>query len=197
MSGEQSPQQRARTQAADNVGRAEESPRASDESTVGLAAAAARVLDGDMPHLECGQILAARFTVVRFIARGGMGAVYEASDEMLRARVALKVIRRHIATDATALERFRREVLLARQISDPNVCRVYELYEATTAAGVPITFLTMELLAGETLSERLLREGRLSPSKALPVVQQMCAGLAAAHAEGVVHRDFKTGNVML
>jgi eukaryotic-like serine/threonine-protein kinase len=153
--------------------------------------------DADVPRLAPGESLAGRFTILRFIAQGGMGAVYEASDVKLRSGVALKVIRGRIATDSTAMERFRREVLLARRVSHPNVCRVYELYDATTAAGVPIHFLSMELLDGETLSQRLARQGRLKTAAALPLVRQLCDGLAAAHAEGVIHRDFKSSNVML
>jgi len=153
--------------------------------------------EADLPHLENGELLAGRFTVLRFIARGGMGAVYEASDAMLRSRVALKVIRGRIAMDDEGMERFRREVLLARRVGHPNVCHVYELFDASTAAGVPIHFLTMELLEGETLSQRIARQGRLTTAEALPLVRQLCEGLAAAHAEGVVHRDFKSSNVML
>src|SRR5262249_48037287 len=99
--------------------------------------------------------------------------------------------------DGAAMQRLRREVLLARRVGHPNVCRVYELYEAKTAAGEAIQFLTMELLPGETLARTLAREGRMSSTQALPLAKQMCAGLAAAHAEGVVHRDFKSSNVML
>jgi TolB-like protein len=82
-------------------------------------------------------------------------------------------------------------------VSHPNVCRVYELYESTTATGAPCHFLTMEFLEGETLAARLSSRGRLSTKEALPLVQQMCDGLAAAHAQGVIHRDFKSSNVML
>jgi len=125
-----------------------------------------------------------------------MGAVYEATDVMLRTHVALKVIRAPIADNAASLERFRREVLLARRVGHANVCRVYELYEATVD-GVALHFLTMELLKGETLARRLTTKGRLKTAEAAPLVKQMCEGLAAAHAEGVIHRDFKSSNVML
>jgi eukaryotic-like serine/threonine-protein kinase len=172
-----------------------------DESTVGITSSRTTLRpdpgDADVPLLEAGETLLGRLRVVRFLAQGGMGAVYEATDGVLRTRVALKLIRRRIAQDSTAMERFVREVLLARQIGHPNVCRVYELYEATTAAGDPVRFLTMELLPGETLSRKLAREGRLSMAEALPLATQMCAGLAAAHAQRVVHRDFKSSNVML
>jgi hypothetical protein len=138
------------------------SGRTPDESTLGLPspleAGPAPSGEADLPRLQEGELLAGRFSILRFIARGGMGAVYEANDVMLGARVALKVIRGRIATHAPAMERFRREVLLARRVSHPNVCRVYELYDATTAAGVPIHFLTMELLEGETLGQRISRQ---------------------------------------
>jgi eukaryotic-like serine/threonine-protein kinase len=177
------------------------SRRTPDESTVGMASSAGSVPESsgeaDLPHLKSGELLAGRFTILRFIARGGMGAVYEANDVMLRSRVALKVIRGRIATDAAAMERFRREVLLARRVSHPNICRVYELYQATTATGGPIHFLTMELLEGETLSQRISRQGRLTTVEALPLAQQLCWGLAAAHSAGVIHRDFKSSNVIL
>jgi formylglycine-generating enzyme required for sulfatase activity/tRNA A-37 threonylcarbamoyl transferase component Bud32/dienelactone hydrolase len=126
-----------------------------------------------------------------------MGAVYEAEDLSLRTRVALKIIRSALLADASALDRFRREVLLARRVGHPNVCHVYEFYDARTADGVAVHFLTMELLDGETLAHQLRERGRMSTAEALPLVLQMCEGLAAAHAEGVVHRDFKSSNVLL
>ena len=134
--------------------------------------------------------------MLRFVARGGMGAVYEVTDLVLRSRVALKTLEGPITSDEAAMERFRREVLLARRVSHPNVCRVYELYRTSGADGSPLHFLTMEFLEGETVAARLTR-GRLSTTEALPLVQQMCDGLSAAHAQGVIHRDFKSGNVML
>ncbi|HMK74489.1 MAG TPA: serine/threonine-protein kinase, partial [Myxococcaceae bacterium] len=170
------------------------------QSTVGLGAGPgppSRGAGSDLPLLTPGEQLAGRFTVLRFIARGGMGAVYEATDVILRTRVALKVLEGRITADAAAMERFRREVLLARRVTHPNVCRVYELYQTTTAAGVPVHFLTMEFLDGETLAARIALDGPLSTAEALPLVRQMCDGLAGAHAEGVIHRDFKSSNVML
>jgi serine/threonine protein kinase/tetratricopeptide (TPR) repeat protein len=152
---------------------------------------------GELPRLSPGEQLSGRFTIVRFIAQGGMGAVYEATDVMVRTKVALKVLESRISTDVSAIERFRRELLLARRVSHPNVCRVYELYQATTATGRPVHFLTMEFLEGEKLAARIGRNGRMTKEVALPLVQQMCQGLQAAHVEGVIHRDFKSSNVML
>src|SRR5215470_19714330 len=104
--------------------------------------------DPDVPRLRPEELLAGRFSIVRFIARGGMGAVYEAQDLSLRTRVALKIIRSALLADSGALERFRREVLLARRVGHSNVCHVYEFYESRTSAGMPVHFLTMELLDG-------------------------------------------------
>lgn len=144
------------------------------------------------------QTLADRYCIVRLIAQGGMGVVYEAEDLELRERVALKTIRPGIAQDLFALERFKREIQLARKIAHPSVSRVFDLgLHRPPGGGTPVVFLTMELLAGETLSERLRREGRFSPDAALPVVEQMADALAAAHKAGIVHRDFKSENVML
>jgi serine/threonine-protein kinase len=139
-----------------------------------------------------GEVLAGRFQIARFIAAGGMGEVYEADDRELGGRVALKTIRSGIAEEAGSIDRFKREVHLARQVTHANVCRIYDVFrhEGTT-------FLTMELLHGETLADRLSRSGRLSTAQALPIVSQIAAGLAAAHRVGVIHRDFKSANVML
>ncbi len=154
--------------------------------------------------LAPGQVLAGRFRIVRFLAQGGMGEVWEAEDlELAGERVALKTVRAAIAQDAGALARFRREIALGRKVTHPNVCRVFDLFQHRPAGGdasgpaAPVTFLAMELLAGETLAERLRRDGRLAPDAALPVALQVMAGLAAAHAAGIAHGDLKSGNIML
>jgi eukaryotic-like serine/threonine-protein kinase len=147
-----------------------------------------------------GEIISGRFKVVRFIGRGGMGEVYEARDLDLGERVALKTIRQEIASDPKMLARFKREILLARRVTHANVCRLFDLeqYRRHQRSGeAAITFLTMELLEGETLTQRLQRQGRMPAEEALPIIQQMAEALAAAHEAGIVHRDFKPGNVML
>ncbi|HEX4965599.1 MAG TPA: tetratricopeptide repeat protein [Thermoanaerobaculia bacterium] len=153
------------------------------------------------PTLLPGQVLAGRFRIVRRIAQGGMGEVWEAEDlEFVGERVAVKTIRPEIARDEWAIARFRREIQLGKKVTHPNVCRVFDLFHHSPETEGPderITFLTMELLPGETLAARLARLGPLSPDAALPFVRQMASALAAAHAAGVVHGDFKSSNVMI
>jgi tetratricopeptide (TPR) repeat protein len=145
-----------------------------------------------------GDVLCARFEVLRFLAQGGMGEVYEARDLELSEVVALKTIRPEVAGDARVLQRFKREIALARRVTHPNVCRVFDLFHhsAPDGSGRSTTFLAMQMLRGETLAARL-RTGPLPTREALPLVQQMAAGLQAAHQEGIVHRDLKPGNVIL
>jgi serine/threonine protein kinase len=110
---------------------------------------------GESDALKAGAFVGSRYRVVRFIARGGMGEVYEAFDEELRVAVALKVATK---TTGRALDRFKREVTLARRVTHRNVCRLFEIgFE--TLAGETVPYCTMELLEGETLSERLERGG--------------------------------------
>jgi serine/threonine protein kinase len=137
------------------------------------------------------QRIAERYRVVRFIARGGMGEVYEVEDLELHPRVALKTIRAGL-TDPGHIQRFRREINLARKITHPNLCRIYDLGKHGD-----VFFLTMELLPGESLRARLRREGPMTEAQALPWIAQMGAALAAAHRQGIVHRDFKSDNVLL
>lgn len=150
-----------------------------------------------MSPLRIGEtLIAGRYRPVRFIAQGGMGEVYEAFDEELKQRVAMKVVRPDVAANPIAMERFKREISLARRVTHPNVSRIFEFGKHTDADGT-VTFLTMELLDGPTLEERIRIEGPLKPPEALPLVEQICAGLSAAHDAGVVHRDLKSSNVML
>ncbi len=162
------------------------------EDTVVTPASAPRVFAPRPPVFAPETLLAQRFRIVRFIARGGMGEVYEAEDRVLGERVALKTIRSDVANDQRSMERFLREVHLSRSVTHPNVCRIFDVFHHEN-----VTFLTMELLPGETLAERLHRSGRIVPAEALPLVEQMAGALGAAHEAGVIHRDFKSGNVML
>jgi hypothetical protein len=139
-----------------------------------------------------GQIVGERYRIVALAGRGGMGEVYRAEDLKLTQIVAIKFLPEAVSKDAGALARFHSEVRIARQVSHPNVCRVFDIGDADG-----ITFLTMEYVDGEDLSSLVRRVGRLSTDKATEIARQTCAGLAAAHGRGVVHRDLKPANIML
>jgi hypothetical protein len=139
-----------------------------------------------------GTLLAQRYRVVSLLGRGGMGEVYRANDLLLGQTVALKFLPVYWTSDEPTVTRFRNEVRIARQISHPNVCRVYDIGEAEGSA-----YLSMEYVDGEDLASLLRRIGRLPQDKALEIARQLCAGLAAAHDKGVLHRDLKPGNIML
>ena len=149
------------------------------------------------PTFEPDRIVAGRFRIQRFIARGGMGEVYEAWDSDLRERVAIKTIRPDLAQSNAVIERFRREVKQARTISHPNVCRIHELFCDVSPTGTKVWFLSMEFLDGHTLSEHIRHDGPLNPALAFDLLEQVVSGLNAAHANGVIHRDLKTSNIML
>jgi predicted Ser/Thr protein kinase len=139
-----------------------------------------------------GELLAGRYRVVGLLGRGGMGDIYQVEDLKLGQAVALKFLPAWLAADGVGLARFHREVRLARQVSHPNVCRVFDVGEAR---GLP--FLSMEYIDGEDLESILRRSGRLPPDRALEAARQLCAGLAAIHDAGVLHRDLKPANVMI
>jgi hypothetical protein len=149
------------------------------------------------PRFAAGDLVARRFRIARFIARGGMGDVYEADDLELGERVALKTIRPEIASDEGILARFKKEVQLARRVTHPSVCRIYDLAQHADNPRPPALLLSMELLTGQTLTEYLKEHGPLTRKEALPLIADMAAALEAAHRAGVIHRDFKPGNVML
>jgi hypothetical protein len=139
-----------------------------------------------------GQIIAGRYRVVALAGRGGMGEVYRAEDLKLSQIVAIKFLPESLSQDAGALARFHSEVRIARQVSHPNVCRVFDIGDTDGS-----TFLTMEYVDGEDLAALVRRIGRLSQDKATEIARQVCAGLAAAHERGVIHRDLKPANLML
>jgi predicted Ser/Thr protein kinase len=139
-----------------------------------------------------GTLLAGRYRIVGLLGKGGMGEVYRATDLTLGQSVALKFLPAAATDNRFLLERFHGEVRIARQISHPNVCRVYDIGEVD---GMP--FISMEYIDGEDLASLLPRIGRLPGDKAVETARKICAGLAAAHAKGVIHRDLKPHNVML
>ncbi len=146
----------------------------------------------DNARFTPGTMLADRYRIVGLLGKGGMGEVYRADDLKLRQPVALKFLPEALSKDPKKLERFLHEVRVARQVSHPNVCRVYDIAEAEGQH-----FISMEYVDGEDLSAVLRRMGRPSKEKALQIARQLCAGLAAAHDKGVLHRDLKPHNVMI
>ncbi|HEY6002225.1 MAG TPA: protein kinase [Anaeromyxobacter sp.] len=145
------------------------------------------------PLALLGTTLDGRYELKAHLATGGMGAVFQARHVHLRKDFAVKVLRPDLTSSADIVERFRREAEIASALEHDNIVRVTDF--GRTKDGH--LFLAMELLAGESLFERLRREGSLSPEEAVPVLWQVCAGLHAAHALGVVHRDLKPENVFL
>ena len=146
----------------------------------------------DHGRFQPGNILGARYRIVGRLGRGGMGEVFRADDLKLGQPVALKFLPPGVDQDPARLTQLHTEVRMARQVSHPNVCRVYDIDEVEGH-----TFLSMEYVDGEDLSSLLRRIGRFPEERGLEIARQICAGLAAAHERNVVHRDFKPANVML
>jgi hypothetical protein len=139
-----------------------------------------------------GSMLAGRYRIVALLGRGGMGEVYRAEDTKLGHPVALKFLPRELTADRKTLDRLFAEVRIGRQVSHPNVCRLYDIGESDEGH-----FITMEYVDGEDLASLLRRIGRLPADKALDIARDLSAGLAAAHDVGIVHRDLKPANVMI
>jgi tetratricopeptide (TPR) repeat protein len=160
-------------------------------------------LDEPVAHLNHtfapDDVAAGRYRIVRLLGRGGMGEVYEAVDQLLNESIALKTLRADLSYDQSMARRFQSEIQLARKVTHPNVCRVFEVgvHEHAGESGAPLHFFTMQLLEGETLAARIRRAGRLPATEAFPFIAQMAEGLHAAHRAGIIHRDFKSANVMI
>ncbi|HEX9312695.1 MAG TPA: protein kinase, partial [Actinomycetota bacterium] len=137
-------------------------------------------------------VLGGRYRLVRRIAAGGMGSVWEAEDTLLHRRVAVKVLSEALAEDGRFVERFRREARATAGLSHPNVAGVFDYVEDGDRP-----FLVMELIEGETLADRLARQGRLPWREAAAIIEPAAAALEAAHRAGIVHRDVKPGNIMI
>jgi len=141
--------------------------------------------------LQSGVVLGNRYEILQVLGEGGMGAVYKAKDRELNRVIALKVIRPELASNPEILQRFKQELILARQVTDRNVIRIFDLGEASG-----IRYITMEYVEGESLHQILRRRGKLPVDEVLDIMKQMLSGLQAAHREGVIHRDLKPGNIM-
>jgi serine/threonine protein kinase len=156
---------------------------------------------GGLLTLTPGEHVLDRYAIRRFIARGGMGEVYEAIDLLLDERVALKTLASSVLDDDRAALRFKGEARLARRVTHPNVCRILEfgvhVRRRPGDEDESVPFLTMEFLCGETLAQRISRRGRFATEDAVPLLRQVLAGLAAIHGAGIIHRDLKTDNIFL
>src|SRR4051812_22330136 len=137
------------------------------------------------------KLLAGRYELVGMLGAGAMGTVYRARDKELDEVIALKVLKRELAS-SDMIERFRREVKLARKVTHRNVARTYDIGEDGGDR-----FLTMEFIEGEMLAARLARRGRLPLAEVTQIARDVCNGLAAAHGVGVIHRDLKPENVII
>ncbi len=144
-----------------------------------------------LPALLPGMMLGGRYEILQTIGQGGMGAVYKAEDRELGRTVALKVIRPELASNPEILQRFKQEILLASKVTDRNIIRIYDLGEADG-----IKFITMEYVEGDDLHHLLQQHGKLPPTEAVDIMEQVVSGLRAAHRVGVIHRDLKPANIM-
>jgi len=143
-------------------------------------------------ELAVGTVLAQRYRIDALLGVGGMGMVYRAHDLALGIDVAVKLLRPELSARPEAFQRFRQELLLARQVSSPHVLRIHDI-----ACDGAHWFITMDYVDGEGLDHLLEREIRLPPERALVIAAQLAQGLAAAHAQQVVHRDLKPANVLI
>ena len=151
-----------------------------------------RTDDDDGARFAPGTVVAQRYRIVALIGRGGMGEVYRADDLKLDRPVALKFLPARLEREPALLNRLLNEVRIAVRVSHPNVCRVHDVQQEAGRH-----FITMEFVDGDDLSILLRRIGRMQPEKALEIARQLCAGLNAAHAAGVLHRDLKPANVLI
>ncbi len=142
--------------------------------------------------LTPGSLLGGRYRIMRFVAAGGMGEVYVADDQLLGDPVAVKLLRTDLIRKPGAQARFADEIRLARRVTHPNVCRVFDV--GTDGERV---FYTMEMHEGQTLKSHLCETGPLTIGQAQPILRQLLDGIAAAHAVDVVHADLKPSNVLV
>ena len=136
--------------------------------------------------------LEGRYQVLKELGRGGMGIVFQAYDKHLQEQVAIKILSPLLSNDPEALERLKREVSAARRITHPNVIRIHDIAEANG-----LQYVSMEFFGGTTLKDHIKQSGGLSVMEAFNIASQICDGLQAAHAQGVIHRDLKSQNIIL
>ena len=148
-------------------------------------------------NLDIGSVIGGRYRLTRHIAAGGMGRVWEAHDDVLDRYVAVKVLHPQFSGDTEFVGRFRAEAKMTARVQHANVAQVYDYGDITEDASQPLSYLIMEFVRGEALSEVLRRTARLSEEHTLDVLEQTARALQAAHDLGLVHRDIKPGNIMI
>jgi serine/threonine protein kinase/tetratricopeptide (TPR) repeat protein len=148
-------------------------------------------VEASVPLLQTGEVLADRYEILQMLGEGGMGAVYKAKDRELDRFVALKLIRRELASNPAIVARFKQELLLSHQVTHKNVIRIYDLGDSDG-----LKFISMEFVEGRDLRALILEKNKFTPEEAVEVIQQVCFALEAAHSVGVIHRDLKPQNVM-
>ena len=150
----------------------------------------------DPRSFEDGQVVEGRYEVLRFVARGGMGEVYEVFDRSLCQHLALKTLRGDYCDDKEAVERLKREVRLMRKVSHPSICRIGD-FGVSHGKDAVLPFYTMEFVEGQTLSQRIKSHGPMTLDECIAIARPIAAAIDAIHAADVIHRDIKAGNVML
>ena len=151
-----------------------------------------RTSENALRQLAVGTLLGSRYRILELAGAGGMGMVYRARDEQLDVMVAIKVLRPDLAGDGRWLERFKQELVLARQVTHPNVVRIHDI-----GSDGDRVFLTMDFVPGRSLRDLLAEHHRLAPERAAEIARQLALALGAAHRAGVIHRDLKPGNVLV
>lgn len=176
--------------------RSQPAPGVQDTAAMDFAATPLRMSGGHeptVPQVDIGDVVVDRFELLALLGVGGMGAVFEAEDRVIGRRVAVKILRQELSCDPTMAARFQQEARAASMLGRQNVVTIYDV-GADPSAGL---FIVMELLEGESLGERLEREGHLPPTEAAAIAAEIAKALAAAHHAGVVHRDLKPDNVFM
>ncbi|MEE9180600.1 MAG: protein kinase, partial [Vicinamibacteria bacterium] len=160
--------------------------------SAGVPEAGAPATTGSTPLLQPGSVLTERYEILELLGEGGMGAVYKARDRAVDRLVALKVLHSQLAWRPEILQRFKQELILARQVTHQNVIRIFDLGMAHD-----LKFITMEYVEGQDLASLLSQRGKFTPEESARIIQQVCRALNAAHSAGVIHRDLKPQNIMM
>ncbi len=143
--------------------------------------------------LNPGQVIDEKYQILRLLGTGGMGAVYEGENVRIKRRVAIKVLHASVSSAADNVARFEREAQAAGRIGSEHICEVLDLGVLPDES----RYMVMEYLDGETLSQRIKKNGRLAPAQSIPLMAQVLDALGAAHAAGIVHRDLKPDNIFI